>query len=228
MKEEKKDNEVQLRAQSTDLVQGAKELKILNEEGYEYAIDFVKQVKTANKEVTAYFEPMRVSTKAAYDSVLAKKRELIDPLKEAEKVIKGKIGEYQDRIEAEEAEKEALEASRRAEEEVRLATVAEAAAAGDEDAEMELALFGLGDVTPTEEKKQSAPAGVTTTKTPVVEVTNPHVLVDALQSGEVFGTSFHDVIEFNTKLLARLVKKHGMESIPGCRITYRRTQAIKV
>lgn len=46
------------------------------------------------KTITAYWEPMRVSAKQTYDDVLAKKKEMLDPMNAAEKVLKKKMGDY--------------------------------------------------------------------------------------------------------------------------------------
>lgn len=46
------------------------------------------------KKVKKYWEPLRVSAKSTYDDVLARKKEMLDPLEAAEKILKGKMGDY--------------------------------------------------------------------------------------------------------------------------------------
>ena len=86
---------------------------------------FLKQVKD-------YWEPLRVSAKKSYDEVLAHRKEMIEPLEKAEKIVKAKVNEYS--AEQERKRREQEEAMRRlaqAEIDRHLNEAAEAEANGD-------------------------------------------------------------------------------------------------
>lgn len=87
-KEKKLDKEVSI------IELEAQELVVSNEEDFQKASDILKSNKELQKKVVDYWEPMRKSTKQAYDDVLSHKKEMLDPLKAAEKTVKGKIADY--------------------------------------------------------------------------------------------------------------------------------------
>lgn len=110
----------------------ASEVEIKTEADYQYAGELTKQVKAAQKKVEEYWEPMRASTYAAYKSVTDHKKDMLDPLKNAESILKKKISGYLMEVERKrKAEEEALR--RQAEEEMqkKLAEAAEAEKNGD-------------------------------------------------------------------------------------------------
>ena len=72
----------------------ASSVAVTNDAEYAAAGDLTKAVKKMQKKVKDYWEPMRVNAKAAYDEVLAHKKEMLDPLEAAEKILKGKMGDY--------------------------------------------------------------------------------------------------------------------------------------
>ncbi len=67
---------------------------IASEADFQDASDFARTVKTLQKKVKDYWEPMRVSAKKAYDDVLDHKKEMLDPLDRAEKILKEKMAEF--------------------------------------------------------------------------------------------------------------------------------------
>ena len=86
--------------------QEAEALVVNNDEDFKNASDLARSVKTMQKKVTEYWEPMRTSTKKAYDDVLAHKKEMLDPLKSAEDILKCKIAEYTERLQEEQKARE--------------------------------------------------------------------------------------------------------------------------
>ena len=91
---------------------------VASEEGFVLAGELTKQVKAMQKQVTEYWEPMRKSTYEAYTAVNQHKKEMLDPLASAEKILKRKMSDYtmeQERIrrEQEEAMRKALMAAQR-------------------------------------------------------------------------------------------------------------------
>lgn len=83
-----------LGSQVGDILRYANGIVIETDEQYAQAGECAKEVKRLQKQVKDYWEPLRVSTKKAYDDVLARKKEMTDPLDAAEKALKSKIGTY--------------------------------------------------------------------------------------------------------------------------------------
>jgi len=79
--------------------------------------------------VKDYWEPMRVSTKKAYDDVIAHKKEMLDPLDKAEKILKDKMATYT--IEMQRKQREQEEKMKRLAQEEADRKLAEAIAAQD-------------------------------------------------------------------------------------------------
>ena len=95
--------------------QKASNMVVASDEGFALASELTKQVKEMQKQVTDYWEPMRKSTYEAYTAVNRHKKQMLDPLESAEKILKRKMGDYtmeQERIrrEREEAMRKAAEA----------------------------------------------------------------------------------------------------------------------
>lgn len=108
-------------------------VEITNDAGFAFAGELTKQIKQMQKKVKDYWEPLRLSAKKAYDDVLSKKKEMMDPLEGAEKILKKKIGAYT--MEQERKAREAEELRRReaeAEMNRKLEEAAEAEARGDD------------------------------------------------------------------------------------------------
>ncbi len=110
----------------------ANDLVIRTDDDFKMAGTTVKAVKTAQKQVEAYWEPMRKSTYAAYKSVTDHKKAMTEPLKKAEDILKKKMGEYQAEQERRRREEEErLRAIAKAEMERKLAEAAKAEHEGD-------------------------------------------------------------------------------------------------
>lgn len=110
----------------------AEALVISDGETYEQGAEMLKKVKEVSKKVEEYWEPLRQSTHEAYQKVLSQKKEMTEPLKSAEKILKGKIGEYtaeQERIRRE--QEEAMRKKAQKEAERKLAEALEAQDNGD-------------------------------------------------------------------------------------------------
>lgn len=106
---------------------------IRTDDDFAIAGELVKKVKAAQKRVDEYWEPMRQSTYKAYKAVTDHKKEMTDPLKKAEQILKKKMGDYQAEKERRRAEQEAkLRELARLEAERKMAEAEEAAKAGDE------------------------------------------------------------------------------------------------
>lgn len=108
--------------------------------GYEAAAELTAEIKRMQKKVTEYWEPMRQSSYAAYQNVMAHKKEMIAPLEAAEKTLKKKIGAYSLQKERErKAKEEEMRRLAQAEVDKRLEEAAEAEKNGNVAA-MEMAM----------------------------------------------------------------------------------------
>ena len=132
----------------SDLVRG---VEVSDNESFAKAGELAKRVKGYQKQVTEYWEPIRQSTYAAYKAVMDKKAQMLEPLTDAEKVLKKKLGDYTMELErqrreeeerlrriAEEEQRKRMEEARRLEEESRKKEqeAKEAEASGDFFAEL--------------------------------------------------------------------------------------------
>ena len=104
--EEKLDSAVSL------IEQKANSVVIASDLDFAMAGELTKQVKDMQKQVTDYWEPMRKSTYEAYTAVNAHKKQMLDPLSSAERILKQKMGAYS--MEQERIRREQEEARRRA------------------------------------------------------------------------------------------------------------------
>ena len=110
-------------------------MAVLNDTDYVCAAEMLKEIKATQKKVTEYWEPLRVSAKDAYDRVLSRKKDMIDPLKSAEDILKSKMTAYSDEQERKrKAQEEALRKLAEAELEKKLAEATAAEASGDTEA----------------------------------------------------------------------------------------------
>lgn len=124
--------EVKLGKEVSLIERQASSVVIATDLDFSKAGELTKQVKEMQKQVTDYWEPMRKSTYEAYTAVNAHKKQMLDPLASAEKILKQKLSAYskeQERIrrEQEEAKRRAAEAEMNR----KLEEAAEAEANGD-------------------------------------------------------------------------------------------------
>lgn len=106
------EEESKLDRQVSLIEQQASDVVVASEEDFVLAGELTKQVKEMQKKVTDYWEPMRKSTYEAYSAVNQHKKEMLDPLASAEKILKRKMGDYT--IERERRRREQEEAMRKA------------------------------------------------------------------------------------------------------------------
>lgn len=204
--------------------QQASSVVVTNDAEYAAAGDLTKAVKQMQKKVEGYWEPLRVNAKAAYDEVLAHKKEMLDPLKAAEKILKGKMSDYS--MEKERKRRVQEEAMRRlAEQEMnrKLEEAAKAEAEGD-TVEAEYAMTEaevMEEVSICGSIKSQAPkaAGVSQSKSwKIVGIDSSKVPVT------FWGVEIRPVDE---RAVLRLIKESkGKIQIPG--IQYEETVSISV
>lgn len=71
------------------IVEQSKGITISNEKDLQSATDFTKNIKQAMKKVNDFFEPIKKSAYATWKGITAKESEVLKPLEEAEKIVKG-------------------------------------------------------------------------------------------------------------------------------------------
>ena len=69
----------------------AEAIAITDAVSYEAAADMLRNIKDVGKKVEEYWEPLRKSAHQTYQDILDRKKEMVEPLKSAEKILKGKI-----------------------------------------------------------------------------------------------------------------------------------------
>ena len=219
-----KDEENKLEKQVSMIEQRVAEIVVESDEGYAYAGELTKQVKQMQTQVTDYWEPMRKSTYEAYKAVNDHKKEMLDPLASAEKILKRKMADYFNKKERERRERE--EAMRRqAEEEMKrkLEEAAQAESEGDSvAADMAMAEAEVMDaIASTAVVQRSAPAakGVSASKTWRITKVDSETVPTHVQ-----GVEIRPVDE---KAVMRLIKAtKGQIKIPG--ITYEEDVTVSV
>lgn len=193
--------------------QNASSVIVHDNASYEQAAQITKSLKQMQKKVKDYWEPLRVSAKKTYDDVLGKKKKMLDPLEQAEKILKGKMGAFVAQQERERREREdAARRAAQAETDRKLAEAADLEQQGDAmGAEMAMAEAEVYD---------DAAAGITVaSKAPKVEgVATAKVWkitsIDASKVPvEIAGMVIRPVDE---KLVLNLIKAtKGQIKIPG-------------
>jgi len=156
--------------EATEIERRVQALKVDSELSYGAAGELLKQVKAVQKTIKSYWEPMRVSAKATYDDVLAKKKEMLDPVDAAEKTLKKKMGAYtleQERIARELEEKRRREAEAEANRKLEEAAALEAKGDSDgaEYAMAEAEVYDSYAETVSVKPKQQKVSGITTSRT---------------------------------------------------------------
>ena len=219
-----KEEESKLGKQVSFIERRVDELSVDSDDNFVFAGELSKQVKQMQKQVEEYWEPMRKSTYDAYKAVNDHKKEMMDPLKFAEGVLKKKMGAYKMLKDKERRERE--EALRRQAEEERNRKLEEAAAAesagdtaGAEYAMAEAEI--MEDLSQTATVKTETPAvkGISTTKTWRITKVDAATVPTHVQ-----GVEIRPVDE---KAVLRLIKAtKGAIQIPG--ITFEEDVTISV
>lgn len=125
--------EKQLEQSGELAVKTAKELRITTQEDYETAGKYLVSIKTRAKQITDYWKGPKDAAHAAHKAVVDREKQMLAPLKEAEKIIKSSMLNYQAAVEK--ARREAEEAARKKQQEEAERLFNEAAkaeAAGDD------------------------------------------------------------------------------------------------
>lgn len=131
----KPDIETEQKSSALKILEQAKLLSINNATDYDGAAAFTKQVKSLSKRIEDYWAPLKKSAHTSWKSLVAREKELLTPLEQAESEVKKKMATYQRKVQEEERAARLLAEKLKREEAERL--LAEAEKAADEGREME-------------------------------------------------------------------------------------------
>ena len=97
--------EKQLEQKALSRQEQARAIKIADQGSLEYAAEELKAIVSLRKEIVDHHAPLRQTTHAAWQAAIAAEARVLEPVAEAERIIKGEIGRYtseQERIRREE------------------------------------------------------------------------------------------------------------------------------
>jgi len=196
------------------ILEQAKILTINNPTDYEGAAEFTKQVKTLNKRIKDYWEPLKKSARASWQTLVDREKELLTPLDKAEAEVKGKMAAYQRKVQEEKRAARMLAERLKKEEADRL--LAEATKAADEGRDMESEiLFSQAEIIETSKPAVQIQAptvtGVSTRTMYKARIVNEHLV-----PVEVAGVTIRPVDISAINKLAQASK--GKLQIPGIEI----------
>jgi hypothetical protein len=117
------------------ILEQARYLTITTAQDYDRAAEFTKQVKSLSKRIKNYWEPLKKSARASWQSLVDREKELLTPLEKAETEVKTKMAAYQRKVQEEERAARLLAEKLKREEAERL--LAQATEAADQGNEME-------------------------------------------------------------------------------------------
>lgn len=206
------------------LVTNSRTLVVTTDEQYQEAAEFARTVKTQQKNVKEYFQPMKDAAHKAHAAVCERERELLAPLLTAEKACKDAMSEYI-RVKQEEArrQEEELKRAAQAELERQLAEAAKAEASGN----LEAADDAISQAIVAEQISETASVVSQSPKVAGVSTSVDYEIVsvnDALVPVDVNGCVIRPV---DTKTVMKLIKaSKGTIKIPG--IVYRETVRMSV
>ena len=201
----------QLQQETNLAIVKASELAITNNKDFELAGAMLVELKTYTKRVMDYWEEPKKSAHKAWKDICDREKAMLDPLNKAEKLIKGKMAEYQREQEAKErAIREELERRQREEAERLLKEAQEKEASGDIlGADLALAQAELMEsAAPVATIQQASAAGVSSRK-----VWKARVVDESLVPIEVAGVVIRPVDLSALNNLAKATK--GKAKIAG-------------
>jgi len=125
-------DEIEVKQQATTLEQQAQDYQIATNDDYEQGAEFLKRVKGTEKEVKSYWKPAKDAAAKAHKEICQKEKAMLSICESAEKILKGKMLSYSQKIEAERrAAEEAARKKAQEESDRLLAEAAKAEKSGD-------------------------------------------------------------------------------------------------
>lgn len=220
--------EVELENKTLTLYEQATSLTIFDQTSYVAAGELGKALKALEKEITEYFEPLRVNAKAAYDAILDKKNKELAPVKEAMDAVRLTMNKYiqeQERIRQEaerKARAEAEEAARKERERLEAQALKQMEKGKEEKAEAllekaEAVYVAPVTVAPSVEKTVRTESGnITQAKELKVTVVDPVAFLKALIENNPGAVA--SIVKIGDGPLKSWVKANGVEKFAGLHI----------
>lgn len=95
------DIETKVKESMPNVLETAWGLVVEDEKGAGIAHQYARTIKDMKNEILEYFDPIKGSAHDTWKRIVAKEKDLVTPLENAEKTVKGKIAAYLDKVEAE-------------------------------------------------------------------------------------------------------------------------------
>ena len=203
--------EQQLEQSGKLAVQTATDLRIESHEDYETAARYLVGIKTRTKQITDYWKGPKQAADAAHKAVVEREKAMLAPLKEAERILRKSMGDYQKAVEKARREQEEAQRRKQQEEVDRLLNqAAEAGASGDAQGEaigMAMAEM-VNDMPAATQMEAPTAAGTSVKKAWKARVTDPTAVPAYLN-----GLELRTINETALNNIARMSK--GSAQIPG-------------
>lgn len=205
------------------ILEQARYLNITSAADYEAAAEFTKQVKSLSKRIKDYWEPLKKSARASWQSLVDREKELLKPLEQAENEVKKKMAAYQRKVQEEErAARELAEKLKREEAERLLAEAAKAAEQGNEmESEILLAQAEIMEASQPAVQMQAPKATGVSTRT----LYRARIIDESKVPVEVAGVVIRPVDLAAINKLAQASK--GKVQIPGIEIYEEQSVAVR-
>lgn len=230
---EKQLTEQELENGALDLLETAHGMIVTDEKSYSVGCEFLSSIKKEMSIRKNFFADIKEGAHKAWKGIVAKENESLDPLKEADGIVRKSVGAYldeQDRIKKEaqkkleeqarkDAEKERKDLLKRAEN-VKTESKREELIEKAEDV-IEEPVFTDHAVQKTTKLDSGS---VTRKKDIVVDIVDPKLILQGIINGEIPMTC----VEIKPNKIKSWIKAAGMQedTIPGCRI--RSTSGVSV
>ena len=217
------DGQISLGNDVSHLVAIAKEMTVEGEEGRNVAAQWLKSIKQMKEKVTSSWKPFKADAKAIWDRIRKQEKDMLDPLEEADQIIRAKVV---DSIRREEEQKR-LEAERlkelaRKEAEAKLAEAEQASNDGN-DAMADMALM---EAEVYEQASQTMKAEAVS-KVKGVATVKDYEIVSVDKTKVPVSFSGMELRPVDEKAVKRLIKASGGTiEIPG--VTYRQILLTRV
>lgn len=85
---------VEIKNESSSIIETANNMNILNQEDLECAAGFLKDIKLTQKKIKEYWEEPIKRAYEAHKALKAKEKEMLEPLNESENILRSKVGQY--------------------------------------------------------------------------------------------------------------------------------------
>lgn len=207
----------ELEQRALSLPEQARALTITDDASFGVAAEQLKGIVTLRREITEHHAPLKQAAWDSHRAIVAAEKKLLDPVAEAESIIKRAIATYteeQQRIAAEAERQARIEAERRTEEE-RLAAAVEAVEQGASEAEAQ-AIYEMPVAVPYVAPTRSVPriAGISTPVTYAAEALDIKLLCKSIAEGT---TPAHFVTPNMTAINQQARAMRESFNVPGCR-----------